>query len=75
MTFFVQQTTLKRILGLYSKTCPEMVMNINNKLMVQFIFKHLGIDADPDIDQYITKNSNLLEEGFVSSDDVPTTDW
>lgn len=75
LTFFVQQTTLKRILGLYSKTCPEMVMNINNKLMVQFILKHVGINADPEVDQYITKNSFLLEEGFGSSDNVPTTDW
>lgn len=75
LPFLLQQTTLKRVLGLHSKTCPEVVMNLNNKLMVQFLFKHLGANAYAEIDEEIVKSSSLLQEGFGFSDTVPTTDW
>ena len=75
LPFLVQHKMLKRILGLYSDTCPEVVMNVNNKLMVQFIFKHLGLSADAEIDEVIAKNASLLKEGFGFSDKIPTTDW
>ena len=75
LPFLLQQTMIKRFLGLHSLTCPELVMNLNNKLMVQFLYKHLGVNADAEIDDEILKNSSLIKEGFGISDDVPTTDW
>ena len=50
-------------------------MNLNNKLMVQFLYKQLGQNSDAEIDEEIKKNSYLLQEGFGFSDDTPTTEW
>ena len=75
LPFLVQHTALKRILGLHSKTCPDVVMSLNNKLMVQFIFKHMGLAPDGEIDDYILRSSSLLQEGFGCFENIPTTDW
>lgn len=75
LPFLVPQTAVKKVLGLHSETSPDIVMNINNKLMVQFIFKHSGVPTDSELDQDIIKNNYLLREGFDISDTVPTTDW
>ena len=75
LPFLVPQTTVKKVLGLHSKTSPELAMNVNNKLMVQFIYKHTGVPSDSELDEEIMKNSSILREGFEISDNVPTTDW
>ena len=33
---------MKKFVGLLSETCPETVIDLNNKLMVQFLWKHLA---------------------------------
>ena len=57
---------------LYVYICPS---DLITKGMVQFIFKHLGLSADAEIDEVIAKNASLLKEGFGFSDKIPTTDW
>ena len=74
LPFLLQHVTIKRVLGLHSQTCPEAAMNLNNKLMVQFLYKQLGQNSDAEIDEEIKKNSYLLQEGFGFSDDTPTTE-
>ena len=36
-----QFSLVKKFVGLLSETCPETVIDLNNKLMVQFLWKHL----------------------------------
>ena len=38
-------------MGLLSETCPETVIDLNNKLMVQFLWKHLS---------KVKRNANLI---------------
>ena len=33
---------MKKFVGLLSETCPETVIDLNNKLMVQFLWKHIS---------------------------------
>jgi|FrelakmetLWP11LW_1041352.scaffolds.fasta_scaffold404937_1 hypothetical protein len=58
---------MKKILGMHSSTCPEMVMSLTNKLMVQFVRNHLDLPNDEEIDSDIEKQSNLLISGFDNS--------
>jgi hypothetical protein len=58
---------MKKILGMHSSTCPEMVMSLTNKLMVQFVRNHLDLPNDKEIDSDIEKQSNLLISGFDTS--------
>ncbi len=55
---------MKKILGMHSTTCPETVMSLTNKLMVQFIRKHLNLTDDDEINSDIEKQKNLLTSGF-----------
>ena len=75
LPFLMQHNHLKKVLGLHSQTCPETVMSLNNKIMVQFFLKHLDGSADAEIDEEISKNTHLIQEGFGFSDDTPTTAW
>jgi hypothetical protein len=58
---------MKKILGMHSSTCPEMVMSLTNKLMVQFVRNHLDLPNDEEIDSDIEKQTNLLISGFDNS--------
>ena len=40
--FRFQFSLVKKFVGLLSETCPETVIDLNNKLMVQFLWKHLA---------------------------------
>ena len=40
--FCFQFSLVKKFVGLLSETCPETVIDLNNKLMVQFLWKHLA---------------------------------
>jgi len=66
LPFIFQFSLVKKFVGLLSETCPETVIDLNNKLMVQFLWKHLSKDgagsSDSDVDSDITKRSDLLEE-------------
>jgi hypothetical protein len=55
---------MKKILGMHSTTCPETVMSLTNKLMVQFIRRHLNLTDDDEINSDIEKQKNLLTSGF-----------
>jgi hypothetical protein len=52
------------MLGMHSDTCPDLVMGLNNKMMVQFIRKHLKLETDADIDADVNKQKHLLQSGF-----------
>lgn len=51
---------MKKIIGLHSRTCPEVIIDLNNKLMVQFLWKMLGKDADKEVDDDIDKKTDLV---------------
>ena len=46
-----QFSLVKKFVGLLSETCPETVIDLNNKLMVQFLWKHLS---------KVKRNANLI---------------
>ena len=75
LPFVLPNKTLKKVLGSYSKSCPEEVMNINNKLIVQFLFKELGKSPSETLNEEVTKYSYLLQDGIGLSDKTPTTEW
>ncbi len=62
--FIPQSPLVKKVIGMHSETCPEMVMSLNNRLMVQFLAEHLGLAADQDIDAEILRMKHLLECPF-----------
>ena len=74
LPFLVPKNLVKKVLGLHSETCPNVAMNINNKLMVQFIYKHTGVAADSEVEDDIFQNFAYLKEGFDVPDNVPTTE-
>ena len=74
MPFLLRNTTMKKVLGSYSKTSPDKVMNVNNKLIVQFLFDKLGMAPSPELDEEITNSSILLQYGLGLSDNTPTTE-
>lgn len=71
--FVIKVAKLRKMFGMHSDTCPDLVMSLNNKLMVHFIRKHLSLkdttrstqeeDTD-DVQSFIEKNRDLLQEGF-----------
>jgi len=62
--FVIKGARLRKMVGMHSETCPELVMELNNKLMVQFINKHLKITCDADIETDLKKHENLFRDGF-----------
>jgi hypothetical protein len=57
---------LKRTLGVQSSTCPEIVMDLTNKLMIRFIRSHLNLPEDLEINAEIEKQNKILQPGFAS---------
>ena len=45
---FLQNNLVRRIVGMDSPTCPDKVLDLNNRYMVQFIRNHLGIGGQND---------------------------
>ena len=74
LPFVLPNKRLKKLLGSYSKTCPEQVMNINNKLIVQFLYNKLGMSLSPALNEEVAKYSHLLHDGLGLSDKTPTTE-
>ena len=54
------------MLGMHSETCPELVMALNNKLMVQFIRKHTTGEGscETEVENDLKKHENLFRTGF-----------
>ena len=59
-----QGSHMKRVVGVASETCPNKVMTLNNRLMVQFIRKHINLEPNSEIEDYIENEKDLLVEGF-----------
>jgi hypothetical protein len=53
---------VKKFVGLLSKTCPEKVIDLNEKLTVQYIWRMLGMEKDAEVDSDIAKMGYLLDE-------------
>jgi platelet-activating factor acetylhydrolase len=74
MPFLIRNTSMKKVFGSYSKTSPDKVMNVNNKLIVQFLFDKLGMTPSPELDDEIRNSSFLLQYGLGLSDKTPSTE-
>ena len=59
-----QNTMVRKVIGMHSETCPEIVLDVNNKLMVQFIWKHIHEHHDAEVDHDIDQNKHLLKPLF-----------
>ncbi len=57
------------MLGVHSKTCPETVMMVTNRLMIRFIRKHLNLGDDDEVNSDLDQQKHLVIEGFGA---VPT---
>lgn len=53
---------MKKVVGMMSDTCPDTVMELNNKLMVQFIWEQTGKDPDPEVDDDVERMRYLLAD-------------
>jgi len=53
---------VKRIMGFHSQTDPVLVLDLNDKLMLHFIWTHLGIQADPDVVTFLEHHDAVLVE-------------
>ena len=77
MPFLLKNNIVKKHLGAYSKTCPETVMSINNKLMAQFLFKELGLDhtSNTSVKEELQKYSHLMVKELGLNENTHTTKW
>ncbi len=61
LPFIMQYAVVKKVVGLLSETCPETVIELNNKLMLQFLWKHTGRESDADVDGSVAKLNHYVE--------------
>ena len=59
-----QNQLARKIVGMHSETCPEIVIDLNNKMMVQFIWSHLGMPGDQEIDDDLEKKTSFIMQLF-----------
>uniref|UniRef100_A0A0K2V3Q1 1-alkyl-2-acetylglycerophosphocholine esterase n=1 Tax=Lepeophtheirus salmonis TaxID=72036 RepID=A0A0K2V3Q1_LEPSM len=59
--FLFKDNVIKRMLGMHSKICPELFLLLNNRLHLQFVLKHLGMEKDTDLDTEIDRKKHLLK--------------
>jgi len=52
---------------MHSETCPEKVIDLNNKMMVQFIRRHLQEEADEEVDRDVNDMAHLIGDLFHDS--------
>merc|ERR1719195_313201 len=57
---------IKKIIGMQSDTDPVLVLDLNDKLMLHFIWSNLGMELDKDVAQFLEHHENVLIE---ASDD------
>ena len=57
---------IKKIIGMQSDTDPVLVLDLNDKLMLHFIWTNLGMELDKDVVQFLDHHESVLIE---ASDD------
>jgi len=57
---------IKRIIGMHSDTDPVLVLDLNDKLMLHFIWTHLEMEPDKDVVQFLEHHESVIIE---ASDD------
>jgi len=57
---------IKRIIGMHSDTDPVLVLDLNDKLMLHFIWTNLEMELDKDVAQFLEHHESVLIE---ASDD------
>ena len=62
--YIFQHHIVKRVAGMHSTTSPETVMDLNNKMMVQFIWDQLGTAADAEVDEDVRRMADLVADPF-----------
>ncbi len=56
---------LRKVLGMYSQTCPEVVMDLTVKQTVKFFSTRLTQDhSDEEIDRDLEANQDLFQDLF-----------
>jgi len=55
---------IKKIIGMHSDSDPVLVLDLNNKLMLHFIWTNLGMEFDMDGDKFLEHHKNILVEAF-----------
>jgi len=53
---------IKKILGMQSDTEPGLVLDVNNKLMLHFIWSNLHADIDSDIVKFLEHHDDIIIE-------------
>jgi len=53
---------IKRMMGMNSDTDPVLVLDLNDKLMLHFIWTHLEMELDKDVVQFLEHHENVLIE-------------
>lgn len=53
---------IKKIMGFQSDTCPVLVLDLNDKLMLHFIWSHLGLEVDSDVVAFLEHHDGVLIE-------------
>jgi platelet-activating factor acetylhydrolase len=53
---------IKRIMGFQSETCPVLVLDLNDKLMLHFIWSHLEMEVDKDVVSFLEQHESVLVE-------------
>lgn len=53
---------IKKIIGMQSDTDPILVLDLNNKMMLHFIWSNLGMAIDTDVVQFLEHHDNILIE-------------
>jgi len=57
-----QSNFIKKIIGMYSDTDPGLVLALNNKLMLHFIWGHLGVDTPQEVVDFLQSKNDVLVE-------------
>jgi len=59
-----KSSVIKKIIGMHSDSDPVLVLDLNNKLMLHFIWSNLGMEFDMDVDKFLEHHKNILVEAF-----------
>ena len=68
---------LKRIMGFQSETDPVLVLDLNDKLMLHFIWSHLGLEVDGEVVAFLEQHGDVLVEATdesIAGDDSELAD-
>merc|ERR1719315_881426 len=60
--FIFQSNLIKKMIGMYSETDPLLVLDLNNKLLLHFVWSHLGLETPGEVVDYLESNHDVLVE-------------